>query len=139
MNFPYYQSIVSRTGVLISEQQNKQTINTKSRLRDSRLPEVRIPRVIIFGGKIDHMSSCSWRCVRLGSPRSKMSLFRKFIFLSYQKVKQYLEIISIQVSSAYLLRRELDNERLAMFIPPTADSRDTKKNIHLQWKANFMI
>ena len=72
----------------------------------------------------------------------KCPFSENFIFLSYQKVKQYLEIISIQVSSAsiatiYLLRRESDKERLAMFIPPTTG--DTKKNIHLQWKANFMI
>ena len=66
---------------------NKQTINTKWRLRDSRLPEVRISGVIIFGEKIDHMSSCSWRRVRSGSPRSKMSLFRKFHLPKLSKSK----------------------------------------------------
>ena len=56
-------------------------------MRDSRLPEVRIPGIIIFGGKIDHMSSCSWRRVRSGSPRSKMSLFRKFHLPKLSKSK----------------------------------------------------
>ena len=56
-------------------------------MRDSRLPEVRIPGVIIFGGKIDHMSSCLWRRVRSGSTRSKMSLFRKFNLPKLSKSK----------------------------------------------------
>ena len=65
--------------------------------------------------------------------------FSENFFLSYQKVKQYVEIMSIQVSSAsiatiYLFRRESDKERLAIFIPLTTDSRDTKKNIHLRGK-----